>query len=347
MTLQETSYDTELEVALGIEEIAFDELQSTLRNVSNNQMRKHNGAITLRYAGDLRHLNSLKTVDAVYLCLHYEVPRPRALLGHEHFHRLLDHINIIREHHPRSAFKSFYISAAGKNSSVMQRLQDELSQHTGLISEDESGDLLIRIRRAKPGWDVLLRTTPRPLATREWRVCNLEGALNGPVARAMVNLSTPEVDDRVLNIMCGSGTLMIERLQHHTASQTIGCDIDAYALACAEENLNAAKLPPHLWTLIQADTVDLPLLDTNFNCIYADLPFGQLIGSHKDNVQLYPQVLRECARVAALNCRFIAITHEVRLMESILKQTHEWQIEKIYRVTLRGLHPRIYVLRKR
>ena len=38
--------------------------------------------------------------------------------------------------------------------------------------------------RGGDGWETLVRTTPRPLATRYWRVCNYEAALNATVAHA-------------------------------------------------------------------------------------------------------------------------------------------------------------------
>jgi hypothetical protein len=47
----------------------------------------------------------------------------------------------------------------------------------------------------------------------------------------------------------------------------------------------------------------------------------------------------------------VVITHEIRLFEELLdakssQQLHDVTLEKVYKITLNGLHPRIYVLRK-
>ncbi|PZS02444.1 MAG: hypothetical protein DLM69_04080, partial [Candidatus Chloroheliales bacterium] len=89
------------------------------------------------------------------------------------------------------------------------------------------------------GWEVLTRISPRPLVTRAWRVSNMPGALNATVAYAMVKLTKPRPDDVFLNLACGSGSLLIERLATVRARLAIGCDIDRAALNHAAANLAA------------------------------------------------------------------------------------------------------------
>ena len=57
--------------------------------------------------------------------------------------------------------------------------------------------------------------------------------------------------------------------------------------------------------------------------------------------------MREAARVARRGARFVLLTHEVRLMESVLAEVEAWETLAIRRVALGGLHPRIFVLRRR
>ena len=87
-----------------------------------------------------------------------------------------------------------------------------------------------------------MRLSPRPLTARAWRVCNLPGALNAVVAHAMVALSAPNPADRYLNLACGSGTLLVERLALGPARLAVGCDNAAGPLDCARANLRAAGL---------------------------------------------------------------------------------------------------------
>ncbi|MDX1995820.1 MAG: methyltransferase domain-containing protein [bacterium] len=329
----------EIEVAEGLESFAQDELKGLVR--TNVAVSK--GALTFTHTGQLAPLLSLHTANSVYLLLHFPVPRPRALLGHEHFHRILAHIRLVRDIDPAAEFRTFFISAAGADSSVMQRLKQEIATQTGLVHGDENGDLLIRIRRSGEGWDVLLRLSARPLATRPWRVCNYEGALNGPVASAMAMLLNASPDDVYVNLACGSGTLLIEQMSYQRVRWAAGIDRSTDALKCARQNIRATSLSHHV-DLLQADVRQLPLASNSVDLLSADLPFGQLSGSHTENQRLYPALLHEAARIARPKARFILITHEVRLIETLLSTSNLWKIVTVQRVSLRGLHPRIYLL---
>ncbi|MEL6151821.1 MAG: RNA methyltransferase, partial [Chloroflexota bacterium] len=80
--------------------------------------------------------------------------------------------------------------------------------------------------------------------------------------------------------------------------------------------------------------------------LLADLPFGNLVGSHGNNVELYPSLLREAARVCKRGGRFVFITHEINLMDAVIRDSNKWEQVTSMQITLSGLHPRIYVLLK-
>jgi tRNA (guanine6-N2)-methyltransferase len=335
----------EAEVTEGLEDIARAEI-ARIRGISNVQQAK--GAVQFEYAGSLKTLSLLNTVIAVYRVLVFDVPRPKALLGHQHLTRLGDAIHEILSQAPRDKFQTLHISAAGAESSVMRRIKHEIAdQHTLNVGVDE-GDLWLRIRPAKQkqGWEVLIRLTPRPLVTRAWRVQDMPGALNAVVAHALVILSQPSPTDTCLNIGSGSGTILIERLRHTPAQLMIGCDFDADTMTIARRNIAAAQLEAHPHLLI-SDVRQLALPDQSMSSLLADLPFGQQVGSHEDNRLLYPALLAEAGRVAQIGALFALVTHEIRLIEGILAQSTVWKIKETRMITLRGLHPRIYVLQRR
>lgn len=342
----------EANVVEGLETIARRELSVHLdKRVTLHRLPKVGvapGAFRFDYAGGLRALLRMKTVQAIYLVRFYAIPRPRALLGDQAFRSLLEDIALVRAAHPPQAFQTFFISAAGENTTVMKRLRAALAEATGLSEGFEEGDLLLRVRRpldGREGWEVLLRISPRPLATRSWRVCDMEGALNATVAHAMVLMTDPRPYDIFLNIGCGSGTFLVERLLAGPARRVLGCDINPEALVCAQENLTAAGYAQvaelHDW-----DARQLPLEDASVDALCADLPFGHLVGSHADNVTLYPALLAEAARVARPGTLFALITHEVRLMQSLLSVSTVWRQVSEQRIALGGLNPRIFVLQR-
>lgn len=333
----------EAEIATGLHDIATQEIESAL-GVKNVALLPRGDGLQFRYDDFARDLLRLQTVIAVYALLHFDIPRPKAFLGHEHFTRLVTHIRramaLVSD-----PFTTLYISAAGSDSSVMLRLKEALAAELGLKVADDEGDLLLRIRRTpqqKSGWDVLIRLGNRPSATRDWRVANMAGALNASVAHAMLRMLNP-MTDQLLNIGCGSGTLLIEWSSIAPHSTLIGCDVSPVALQYAHANLEASGSSAHI---IACDARRLPFEDACFETLCADLPFGQLVGSHTDNVALYPALMREAARVSRIGAQFVVITQEVRLFEDTIEHTPYWRMKAIQKITLSGLHPRIYILER-
>ncbi|GAB4444016.1 MAG: methyltransferase domain-containing protein [Chloroflexi bacterium OHK40] len=337
----------ELAVPAGLEPLARRELRRLGREARVDAAPAP-GVIGLAYSGELRRLLGLRLVTSAALLRSFAVPRPRALLGDEHLRAALALCETAIGLHPPGSFRTLFLSAAGADTAVLRRLKAELAGRLGLEPGADDGDLLLRLRRGASGagWELLARLSPRPLATRAWRVCNREGALNGSVACAMATLSGPDAGDTYLNIGCGSGTLLIERLQLAPARRALGCDTSPEALDCARANLEAAGLAGRC-ELHQWDARALPLPGQSVDVIVGDLPFGHLVGSHVENLALYPALLAEGARVARPGARCVLLTHEVRLMERLLAHSDLWRVEAITRVDLGGLFPRIFQLRRR
>jgi tRNA (guanine6-N2)-methyltransferase len=331
----------EAEVLRGLEPFAGSELRRLGASVGPDSRR-------FRYAGPWRRLLELRTVVAVHAVVARGLARPSALLDDGTFKRLTSAIGHIRSLLPAGAFGTFRLSAAGAESPAFLRVRERIARETGLRDVGEGGDLLLGFRRMPSAFELAVRISPRPLSARDWRVCNLPGALNAAVAAAMVQLAEPSADETFLNLACGSGTLLIERALIGPAGRLVGCDLDAGALACAAENVRAAGVGVELQAW---DARELPLVDGTVDALVADLPFGQLMGSHEANAELYPRILAEATRVARPGGRFVAITQQVNLFERCLERgADRWSCEHTLRLELPTntgpLKPRIYVLRR-
>jgi tRNA (guanine6-N2)-methyltransferase len=352
----------ELEIIPGLAPFAQSELEGTL----GGRVRLLTGAredrVRFHYTGDARRLLRLQRAVAVHHVYRFDIPRPKALLGHQNLHVLLGLIQEVRNLRPEDHFETFYISAAGSGSSVFARLKSELAVHTGLTYTDDVGDLLMAVRRPQrlpgsrgrePGWEVAVRLSSRPLSARTWRVCDMPGALNATVASTMMSMAGPAPDPRVLNLACGSGTLLIERLTLGPAAAVVGCDLDPHALSCATENLIASGHAPRV-TLVRCDAGRVPFPDRWATTVCVDLPFGMLVGSHESNERLYPRLMAEAARVVATGGEMVAITQEVRLFERVVAvQAGQWESLQVVRLKLPAdtrsgyIRPRIFRLRRR
>src|SRR3712207_1649985 len=91
--------------------------------------------------------------------------------------------------------------------------------------------------------------------------------------------------------------------------------------------------------------------DGSVDAIAVDLPFGQLVGSHATNEQLYPRLLAEAGRLARPGARLVAITQQFRLFERSAEALRDtWDVERTIRVTIptnaAPIAPRVYVLRR-
>lgn len=342
----------EAETLFGLEPFAEDELRRRLGQSVRLLGRPAPGRVAMAYVGADAPLDALRSVVAIHRVETFAVPRPKALLGHEHLTRLAALLQGVMARQPRGAFETFRVSAAGADSPVFQRLKAEIARATGLTLHEEEAQLQIAVRPAPggKGWQVLVRRTPRPLSARAWRVCNMPGALDATIAHVMVTLARPRAEERFLNLACGSGTLLVERLAEGPARAVLGIDIDPRALDCARDNLQVAGrlADAHL---VRAGAGRAPLGAGQFDTVVADLPWALLVGTRRENEALYPALLAEAARVAAPGATLVLITASHRVFEEALARGGgRWVPEATYPLRVpweRGyLEPRIHVLRR-
>ncbi len=319
--------DYEIEVVPGLEEFVEEELvQAGLGEIVLVD-RPLAGRVAIRFRGDPKRLNLLRSAVAVHIVEAFPIRHPRALLGHEHFTRLLTLLRNVAALDPGNSPTTFRISAAGSDSPTLVRLKAEIGRATGLAGVDAGGDLLVALRRPpdrSAGWQVLVRTSSRPLSARDWRVCDMPGALNATVANVMVRLAKPRRDEHFLNLACGSGTLLIERLALGPAELAIGNDTSDDALRCAMSNLGASGLIQAVG-LLKGDVGNLPLPSSSIDTLVVDLPYGMLVGSSEDVKRMYPALVSEAARVAASSASLVMITARKDLLQTVLdRQPRLW-----------------------
>lgn len=345
--------DYELEVVSGLEEFAEQELRA-LRGVSVRVVgRPLDGRIAVSLEGEPDRFFGLRTVVAIHLVQHFDITRPRALLGQQNFDAVLSLLREVLALHSDGSFTIFRVSAAGADSPVFRRFKEQVATSLGLTESSGAAHLQVAVRRppdGSRGWQVLVRLSPKPLAARDWRVCDYPGALNATVAAAMVRLAEISSSGRFLNLCCGSGTLMIERLNAGPAALVAGIDSSSQAVRCAEENLQAAGHSANA-RLLTGDAGAVPMPSASFDELVADLPFGMLVEAGDGVERVHHAVLQEATRLAAPGASFVAITVRKRLFESALdRYRDEWERVRTVPVQLPFqsgyIDPVIYSLRR-
>lgn len=371
----------ELTYLPGLRDVLADEVAAALPGVRGvRDVPDRDDALALTLPGPLAAVAGLRTAVAAWVVVHLDVPRPKSFTSPEHLRRVVDAVYASLR---VAGSSSFRFEAAGADSAVFQRLAGLLHEATGLQHDPQDGDLVVRVRRAArrsgdaggradggrhgtggdrgdvdPGWDVLVRVGPRPLSARTWRVADFPGAANATIAAACARLGDLRDTDRVLNLMAGSGTLLVERLLAGGAAAAVGVDLDASALDAARANLEAARLltrPPRP-VLLRADATAPDALRAAVagplggaaDLVLADPPWGTLHGSHADAPRLHAGLLRAAHAVTAPGARLVVLTHEVKVMERVVRDAGDlWVPRSATRVFAKGHHPRIHVLDRR
>lgn len=336
----------EAEVIPGLESLAIDELRKLSPDAPSRIRQTRAGFLRFRLKADESALQSLRSVIAAYRIHNFAIPRPKALLGHEHFTRLLAILRAAVRCFGRPP-RTMGIAAAGSHTAVMQRLRQETSQALDLrLAEDGKGELFLRLARQVDGagWEALVRTTSSPLSKRDYRVINVPGALNATVAYAMTRFGRHAERQTALNLCSGSSTLLIEHAHTKPDDTLIAIDNCQDMINIGRQNAKRAQ-HGHRISHLLADARRAPLPAGSADILYADLPFGHHVGSHENNLALYPALLREASRLAKADAIFVLLTHDVRLLTRIVRAAG-WRVRSETTINLSGLHPRLFVLQQ-
>ena len=98
---------------------------------------------------------------------------------------------------------------------------------------------------------------------------------------------------------------------------------------------------------MKSDTRHLPFADESFDRLCADLPWGQSIGTAKDNITLYSQTFAEAHRVCRPGGRLIVLTQDHRALEALAEDVAVgWKLVREASFLLRGFRPRCRVYQK-
>ncbi|GAA1485050.1 methyltransferase [Brachybacterium fresconis] len=295
---------------------------------------------------DLDAVRGLRRVVAASTSLTVPARRPRELLETSVQQRLGALLEDLGRQRPRQRFHGLRVEAAGSGTPEMRRLGEALAESAG-IPVDADGDLVVRVRRGVGAgtWQVLLRTTPRPLSTRAWRTVNYPGAVNATIAATVLDLLEVGEDDSVLDMTCGSGTFLVEQLHSAAPARAVGVDRDPEAIDAARAHQRAARRRGRIvWVLDDVLTSDL---EPGFTRMLTNPPWGTLHGDHEDNEQLLADLLARAAQLGVPDARLGVLTHEITRMQRVLERETAWRPVGEHRFFQKGHHPRLFLLERR
>jgi 23S rRNA G2445 N2-methylase RlmL len=188
-----------------------------------------------------------------------------------------------------------------------------------------------------------LRLSDRTMRHRKYQVAHLPASLRPSVAAAMVFLTAPEAHDVFLDPLCGSGTLLAERMLAGNYEQVLGGDVARRQVEIARQNLEGLG---KAWRVSRWDARKLPLVSASIDAVATNPPFGKQIGSRQDLEQLYPAVVAEVARVLKPGGRAVILSGQYELLKDVVRHQPGLEIVRGYSVAVLGEWGRIYFLKK-
>jgi 23S rRNA G2445 N2-methylase RlmL len=201
---------------------------------------------------------------------------------------------------------------------------------------------------------VAIRLSDRRMRHRTYKDQHRPASLRPTLAAAMVYLSRPRPNDRFCDPMCGTGTILAERVLAGPYRLLLGGDVDPGALQATRANLSRVSSRQSIgdgrfgggYIVHHWDARALPVHTGSMDAIVSNLPFGEQMGSHADNPALYGRFFQQLARILVPGGRAILLTSEKELMRQLIGDHPSLQREHQVLVGVLGQAARIYVLRR-
>ncbi len=163
------------------------------------------------------------------------------------------------------------------------------------------------------------------------------------IVRYALDLMGRREDADVLDPCCGSGTLLFEREIFGTQGTLLGYDISGEAVEAAQTNAAEAGSRAIISRL---DSRGLSF-DGTIHEVYANLPFGNRVGTHIQNMDLYHQLINKIPAWLDAGGFCALYTMESELIKKLLVHNTELRIRGHIRTEAGGLFPHLYVLVKK
>ncbi len=343
----------------GIEEVARREIQSSDPAGECLGLRTYedkNGLVLFEYERDPTSLLRLRTTEDVFFLTNWVqgVPTDRAgLRTLTESVKTAKYFDVgLRIHRElggkgRATFRVIARKQGGSRS--YRRVDVQKAVEKGVLARYNYKWKVVEDRAGLEVWVTLLgaeaiiglRLSDQSMRHRTYKIRHLPASLRPTVAAAMVFLSNPQPSDIFLDPMCGAGTILIERALAGRYKMLLGGDASKEAVAVCQANAGTGHQP---LAIQEWDATDLPLPDASVDKVVSNLPFGEQIGSHEQNLVLYPAFFAQMLRVVRPEGRLVLLTGERALMRQILSSRPELKVRETLDVRVLGMAATIYVL---
>ncbi|NCF64641.1 MAG: methyltransferase domain-containing protein [Chloroflexi bacterium] len=349
----------------GVEEIAWLEIRERLNTAVFQEYlfaKEQNGIVLFSYKESLDKLLQLRTTEDIFL---EAISKKRMSRGREDLKQFYDlahksdtfgrAANILLRFRKYSQPPTFRVVSRKYGKHQYRRKDFELALLRGFQARyprwtPVADNAQVEIWANLLGSRLLigLRLSDRTMRHRHNKRVELPASLRPSVAAAMVYLTQPGPQDTFLDPMCGSGTILLERLHFGPSQEILGGDLKPDRVDAAKQNLPKPRKGRKKRTISirQWDARQLPLDDNSIDKVATNLPFGKQIGSRRQLDDLYSSLFAELERVVRPDGRIVVLSSEFDLVKSCIRHRPHLHILTGYSIATLGQWGRIYIIQR-
>lgn len=158
-------------------------------------------------------------------------------------------------------------------------------------------------------------------------------------ALSLLNGERPSVFDP----FCGSGSLLFAAEEQAHCKALVGVDKSSTAVATARENAKAGNSRARF---ICRDILHFEAKE-GADLVISNLPFGNRVGSHRENEALYARFLRRLPYYMNDGGKAVLYTADAKLLERLIKDDPNLRLFEKRRTAAGGLSPWVFAIEKR
>lgn len=349
----------------GIEEISWLEIRDRLPSVSFRETlfaKDQNGIVIFDYGGPLEKLLSLRTSEDVFLQAINMKRMSRGRQDLKQFSTLVHKsesfgqaANALLRFRKFSHPPTYRVISRKYGKHQYRRVDLETAVLRGIQARyprwravDDNAQVEIWANLLGSHLLIGLRLSDRTMRHRYKKRVELPASLRPSVAAAMVFLTQPEATDTFMDPMCGSGTILLERLYGGPSKLILGGDVQDDRVNASRQNMPRPRKgrKKRELTIRQWDARQLPLDDSSVDKVATNLPFGKQIGTQQELKGLYSAVFSELQRVVKPNGRIVLLSSDYELVKSLMRAQPKLQIATGYSVATLGHWARIHIVNR-
>ena len=208
----------------------------------------------------------------------------------------------------------------------------------------DTHDIHIRVLLEGERALVGLRLADAPLHRRPYKLASRPGSLKAPVAYMMAQLAGIVPEQRVLDPLCGVGTIALEAATLAWPTPVLASDLSRAAVLDGRLNAEGVMQAPLLFA---ADASALPLPNASIDTVVSNLPFGRQVEMQSDIRAGYAAVITEITRVLRSGGRAVLLTDQGNALMATVHDQTTLRLAAAHQISLFGLHPIIYIFVKK